>query len=196
MKDRLEAEEDLLEQEKTKGKRKPLSVIFEILMYIVLIYACVFFIPNYVIQRTIVEGPSMLNTLHNNDSLLVDKFYFKLSGLNRFDIIVFYPHGKESEEYYVKRIIGLPGETVQLKGSDIYINGEVLKENYGKDPITYDGLAEDPITLGEDQYFVLGDNREVSLDSRYEDVGLVERKNIGGRAIIRIWPLNRFGLIN
>lgn len=201
----LQKEQDNLEtlseenegtQEKEAVKRKPISVLLEILIYIGIIYACVYFIPTYVIQRTIVDGPSMLDTLHNNDSLLVDKCYYKLSGLDRFDIVVFYPHGRESKEYYVKRLIGLPGETVQIKGKDIYINGKIITENYGKDPITYSGLAEDPITLGDNQYFVLGDNREVSLDSRYEDVGLVQKKNIGGRAIVRIWPLDRFGLID
>ena len=97
-------------------------------------------------------------------------------------------------EYYVKRVIGLPGETVQIIGEEIYINGELLKEDYGKEPITNPGRAAEPITLGEDEYFVLGDNREVSLDSRYTQVGNVKRENIGGKAILRIWPLNQFGI--
>lgn len=198
---RIPAETEIIPEEtepkdKPVRKRKPISIILELLTYAVIVYACVYLIPTYVMQRTIVDGPSMLDTLHDNESLLVDKFYYKIGGLNRFDIIVFYPHGRGDEEYYVKRIIGLPGETIQIIGSDIYINGEVLDEHYGKDPIDDPGIAAEPITLGDNEFFVLGDNREISLDSRYEDVGLVSGKNIGGRAMIRIWPLNKFGLID
>ena len=189
-------DETKVTENKPTNKRKPLSIIIEILMYAFVIYACIYLIPTYVIQRTIVDGPSMENTLHNGESLLVEKISYKYEILNRFDIIVFYPYGRKTDEYYVKRIIGLPGETVQIIGSDIYINGELLEENYGKDPISYAGWVKDPCTLGEDEYFVLGDNREVSFDSRYEEVGLVSRENIGGRAIFRIWPLNKFGVID
>jgi len=181
---------------KPSNKHKLRAIIKEILFYIIIIFACVYLIPTYVIQRTVVDGPSMENTLHNNESLIVEKISCKFDGLKRYDIIVFYPYGRDVDEYYVKRIIGLPGETVQITGSDIYINGELLEESYGKDPITYAGLAKKPISLGEDEFFVLGDNREISLDSRYEEVGLVSRENIGGRAIIRLWPLNKFGIID
>jgi signal peptidase I len=116
--------------------------------------------------------------------------------LDRFDIIVFYPYGRENEEYYVKRIIGLPGETVQIIGSDVYINGEVLEEHYGKDPIEDPGRAIEPITLGDDEFFVMGDNRSISKDSRTEEVGNVKKENIGGRAVFRIKPLSRFGTID
>ncbi|MDF2952581.1 MAG: hypothetical protein K0S18_2164 [Anaerocolumna sp.] len=165
-------------------------------MYIVLFYVCIAVVPNYVIQRTVVDGPSMENTLVNGENLLVEKLSFRLDALKRFDIIVFYPYGHDVEEYFVKRIIGLPGETVQIIGSEIYINGEVLEEDYGKDPITYSGIAEEPITLGNEEYFVLGDNREISFDSRYEEIGIISKDNIGGRAILRIWPFNKFGLID
>lgn len=198
--DNMEAYNSLPEiketENKLNNKRSLFSILFEVLIYGVVIYACVFLIPTYVIQRTIVDGPSMENTLHNGESLLVEKISYKFDGLSRFDIIVFYPYGRELEEYYVKRIIGLPGETIQIIGSDIYVNDKLLAESYGKDPITYAGLAEEPITLSEDEFFVLGDNREVSLDSRYEEVGVVSKANIGGRAIVRIWPLNKFGAID
>jgi signal peptidase I len=185
--------EDIIK--KPKNKRKPSSIILELLTYVFILYACVYLIPTYVMQRTIVDGPSMENTLHNGQSLIVEKISYKFDALKRFDVIVFYPYGRELEEYYIKRIIGLPGETVQIIGSDIFIDGEILEEDYGKDPITYAGWVEDPVTLSEDQYFVLGDNREVSYDSRYEEVGLISKENIGGRAIFRVWPLNKFGTI-
>ncbi len=162
-------------------------------MYVAIIVICVAFVPKYVLQRTIVDGRSMMNTLNDGENLLVEKVSYRFSDPGRFDVIVFYPHGRDSADYYIKRIIGLPGETVQIKGKDIYIDGEKLEENFGKDPITEPGMAEDPIKLGEDEFFVLGDNRTVSEDSRYEEVGPVKRENIEGRAVLRIYPLSEFG---
>ncbi len=192
----LESEDLESRDKKRNSKHKTLSVLSDVIIYLLIIYICIYLIPNYVIQRTIVDGPSMEDTLHNGEHLMVEKISYRLEQLKRFDIIVFYPHGRESEEYYVKRIIGLPGETVQIIESNIYINGNILEENYGTEPITYAGLAENPLTLGEDEYFVMGDNRKLSLDSRYEEVGVVSKENIGGRALLRIWPLNKFGLMN
>lgn len=178
---------------KTRSTTK--SILYDLIFYAVLIVVCVYVLPNYVIQRTIVDGPSMENTLHNGEQLYVEKISYHFDAVNRFDIIVFYPYGRENEDYYVKRVIGLPGETVQIIGTKIYINGEVLKEDYGKEPIDDPGRAEEPITLGDDEYFVLGDNRNISKDSRFEEVGNVAKKNIGGKVILRIAPLNKFGTV-
>ncbi|BCJ94820.1 hypothetical protein acsn021_23890 [Anaerocolumna cellulosilytica] len=183
-------------KDKKDIKKKVRTILIDILIYAAIIYSCLYLIPTYVIQRTVVDGPSMENTLHNEEQLMVEKVSYHFDALGRFDIIVFYPYGRKMEEYYVKRIIGLPGETIQIIDSDIYINGEVLNENYGKDPITYAGIAAEPLTLGEDEYFVMGDNREVSFDSRYEEVGVVNKRNIGGKALLRIWPFAKFGLID
>lgn len=182
------------ETEEQKKKRQH-KMVFEIVTYLLILFLCIKIIPEYIVQHTIVDGPSMEDTLQDRDHLIVEKISYRLDKLNRFDIIAFYPYGKEIEDYYIKRIIALPGETIQIKGSDIYINGEVLEENYGKDPITYAGIAAEPITLGEDEFFVLGDNRTVSFDSRSAEVGIVKKEQIGGRAILRIWPLSEFGTI-
>lgn len=190
-------EEAIEETPKKKDlKKKIQTVLTDIAIYVVIIYTCLYLIPTYVIQRTVVDGPSMENTLHNEEQLMVEKVSYHFDALSRFDIIVFYPYGRKLEEYYVKRIIGLPGETIQIIGSDIFINGEVLKEDYGKEPITYAGIAAEPLTLGDDDYFVMGDNREVSFDSRYAEVGVVNKENIGGKAVLRIWPFSKFGLID
>jgi len=179
------------EEKKSSIKR----IIFEILVYVVLLIVCVYFVPKYVLQRTVVDGSSMQNTLQEDDSLLVEKVSYHFTDPDRFDIVVFYPFGRDDKiNYYVKRIIGLPGETVQIKGDDIYINGQIIEENYGKDPITDEGIASEPIVLADDEYFVLGDNREVSEDSRV--FGPVERKNIEGKAFFRIYPFNTFGSLN
>ena len=185
---------DEIEQEKKSLFTRRFFV--ELGIYIILLFTCLNIVPKYVIQRTIVDGPSMKNTLQDGDNLLVEKLSVRFGDLDRFDVIVFYPYGKDHEDYYIKRIIGMPGETIQIIGSDIYINGEILEENYGKDPITYAGIASEPIELGEDEYFVMGDNRKISKDSRYEEVGVVKGENIGGRAVVRIWPLSEFGFFD
>lgn len=172
------------------------SFIRELIIYAVIIVMCVTVVPRYVIQRTQVDGDSMKNTLHNEESLLVEKVTYRFKDPERFDIITFYPKGREHTEYYIKRVIGLPGETIQITGDTIYINGEVLKENYGKEPMETGGIAEEPITLGADEFFVLGDNRNESVDSRDgEDVGVVKRKNIDGHAVLRLYPFSEFGTI-
>jgi len=196
-----ETEKDIITKsvEDTKTKKKTSSFkifIYDLIFYAVIIFACIYVIPNYVLQRTIVEGKSMENTLEDGDHLYVEKISYRLGLLKRFDIIVFYPYGRDSDEYYVKRIIGLPGETVQIIDGKIYINGEVLEENYGKEPILDPGRAVQPISLGEDEYFVLGDNRNISKDSRYPNVGNVKRENIGGKAFFRVSPLKKFGPID
>ncbi len=196
MTDEVEEKENHIEDNKNSKKEKRSSFIKEFLVYVIIFVIGLYIIPNYVLQRTVVDGDSMLNTLHNEESLLIDKISYVVGDPKRFDIVVFYPYGKDVEEYYVKRVIGLPGETVQIIGQDIYINGEILEENYGKDPIHYSGIAKDPITLADDEYFLMGDNREISYDSRYEDIGPVHRDYIEGKAFIRIWPLKKFGFVD
>lgn len=178
--------------ENVKKKLSAKRIVVEICMYAAMLFICVCIIPKYVIQRTVVSGSSMLNTLHNNESILVEKVSYRFTDPDRFDIIVFYPYGRDDpDDYYVKRIIGLPGETIQIIGDDIYIDGEVLEENYGKDPITDEGIASEAITLADDEFFVLGDNREISEDSRI--FGPVKKVNIAGHAVFRIFPFNKFG---
>lgn len=184
---------DDLEKEagqKVDMKKEILSWVFYIAFVLVLTWVIITFVG----QRTRVDGRSMMNTLHDGDNLIVEKLSYRFSDPKRFDIIVFPPTGKK--EYYIKRIIGLPGETVQIdENGNIYINGELLEENYGAETIQNPGRAAKPITLGDDEYFVMGDNRNNSKDSRSEEVGNVKRSQIIGRAWLRIWPLNKFGLL-
>ena len=186
--------EEVPDSDKKSVGRKISSGIVELLIYCAIMVLCITFVPRYVLQRTIVSGSSMESTLHNKENLLVEKVSYRFKDPDRFDVIVFYPYGRESDDYYIKRVIGLPGETVQIKGDTIYINGEEIEENYGKDPMVYAGIAEEPLKLADDEFFVLGDNREVSEDSRYEEVGPVKRENIEGKAILRIYPFSEFGI--
>ena len=176
--------------QKVDMKKEILSWVFYIAFVLVLTWVIITFVG----QRTRVDGRSMMNTLHDGDNLIVEKLSYRFSDPKRFDIIVFPPTGKK--EYYIKRIIGLPGETVQIdEKGNIYINGELLEENYGAETIQNPGRAAKPITLGDHEYFVMGDNRNNSKDSRSEEVGNVKRSQIIGRAWLRIWPLNKFGLL-
>lgn len=193
--------EEKTEAKKTK-KKEIISWVRELVIYGAIFVACVFLIPNYVVARTVVDGTSMERTLQNHDSILMEKISYRFGEPKRFDVIIFYHFNdlknqdksdKDAYEYYVKRVIGLPGETVQIKGSTIYINGKPLKEDYGKDPIEDPGRAEKPITLGADEYFVLGDNREVSIDSRSESVGNVKCDWIAGKACVRVYPFSKVG---
>lgn len=176
---------------------KVLKEVISTLIYIGGVLCLTYVIITFVGQRTEVSGESMEPTLENADNLIVDKISYRFRDPERFDIIVFPFHYRE-DTFYIKRIIGMPGETVQI-GEDgtIYINGEVLKESYGKEVIQpeYIGIAAEPIVLGEDEYFVLGDNRNNSSDSRTAAVGNIHRKDIIGRAWLRIWPLSKFGIL-
>ena len=185
------------EKEEKTGERTAKNRVKEVLsmaLYIAVVLCITFLVVRYVGQRTQVDGHSMENTLFDGDNLIVDKISYRFTDPKRFDIIVFPYHYKE-DTYYIKRIIGLPGETVQIRDGEIYIDGAILEEDYGKETMLTSGRAADQIQLGEDEYFVLGDNRNHSEDSRFDDVGNIERSEIIGRAFIRIWPFERFGLL-
>ncbi len=163
-------------------------------MYIGFVVVLTWFILTFVGQRTVVDGRSMNATLNDRDNLIVEKLSYRFHDPERFDIIVFPPYG--TKEYYIKRIIGLPGETIQIDTEgNIYIDGELLEEDYGLETIKNPGRAIEPVTLGDDEYFVMGDNRNNSVDSRDPRVGNVKRDSIIGRAWVRIWPLSDFGLL-
>ena len=197
-------EKENKEEPKKSLKSKIISGLCELLLYAVIALVCIFIIPKYVVQKTEVSGPSMESTLHDEDNILVEKLSYRFTDPDRFDIIVFYhfddmdnqdKSDEDAYDLYVKRIIGLPGETVQIIGETIYINGEPLEEHYGKDPITDPGVAQEMIVLGEDEYFVLGDNREVSKDSRSDEVRNIKRDLIVGRAWVRLYPFDKIGFL-
>ena len=175
-------------------ERSILGELLSWLIYIVIVVILSLGIITFIGQRTKVSGHSMETTLSDGDNLIVDKISYRFRDPERFEIIVF-PFQYEEHTYYIKRIIGLPGETVQVIDGYVYINGEMLDENYGLEVMDDPGITAEPITLGEDEYFVLGDNRNHSSDSRDPSVGVLHRDDIMGRAWIRIWPFDKFGVI-
>lgn len=165
--------------------------IFQILIVCLFAFVAVW----YFGQRVSTVGDSMKPVLENGDVVLVNRIVYNASTPKRGDIIVFRPKGNENSHYYVKRIVGLPGETVEIIENKVYINGKRLEEDYKTTDIDNVGIAAEEIKLGGDEYFVLGDDRENSEDSRNADVGNVKRSYIYGKAWFVISPHDRFGFI-
>lgn len=187
----------MVEEKNENVEEKEFSLMREIvstIAYLLVVVALTFLFVQFVGQRTHVNGDSMNNTLQDGDNLIVDKISYRFKDPERFDIIVF-PYQYQEKTFYIKRIIGLPGETVEIEDGVIYIDGEMLEEDYGKEVMKSEGIAGEPIELGEDEYFVLGDNRNNSSDSRDPSVGNIKKDDIVGRAFIRIWPFSKFGIL-
>lgn len=195
-KDRMRKEKKSRKQQEEEQKNLTLGQeILQMSIYLLIVLCLTFLLIHYVGQRTRVQGDSMRPTLHDGDNLIVDKLSYRFRDPQRFDIIVF-PYEHKKKTYYIKRIIGMPGERVRIdQDGIIYINGEVLEEDYGAEVMMNPGRAGTEITLGPDEYFVLGDNRNNSSDSRDPSVGNIHRDRIIGKAWIRIWPFSDIGFL-
>ncbi|MEQ9550109.1 MAG: signal peptidase I [Coleofasciculus sp. G3-WIS-01] len=152
-------------------------------------------IRSFVAEARYIPSGSMEPTLQINDRLIIDKISYNFRQPQRGDIVVFSPTDalkqQNFKDAFIKRVIGLPGETVEVKGGRVYVNGQVLREQYIEEEPEY---SYGPVTVPEDNYLVLGDNRNNSYDSHYW--GFVPRKNIIGRAIVRFWPISRVGEVD
>lgn len=183
-----------------ENKKNTISkILIEVFIWVAEIAAVIFlayFIIYYCIEKTTVIGSSMEPTLYANDSIIINKFAYRFSDPKRFDVIVFKQSGKEHSFYNIKRIIGLPGETILIKDGQIYINGEILEEIINIEEMVNYGLAAEEITLEENEYFVLGDNRNNSEDSRFASIGNITRDEIIGKAALRLSPFNFISKLN
>ena len=199
-KDTKEELEEVKAKEVGTKEEKPKNIKREILdtvLYFLFLFVAVWAIVTFVGQRTVVNGESMYDTLNDGDNLWVDKLSYHFKDPQRFDIVVFPMY--DGEEYFIKRIIGMPGETVRIDHQgNIYINGELLEEDYGYETIEPGmvGRAFEGVTLGDDEYFVMGDNRNESEDSRFDIVGNVKREDLMGKAVFRLWPIASFGTLD
>lgn len=175
--------------------KKVLKEILSTSLYLLFVLCAIYLVIHFVGQRTQVQGSSMEPKLSSDDNLIVDKISYHFHDPERFDIVVF-PFRYEENTFYIKRVIGLPGETIQIdEMGNILIDGNILEESYGKEVIQNPGRAYEEIVLADDEYFLMGDNRNNSTDSRDPSVGNVRRDEIVGRAWLRIWPLDKFGFI-
>lgn len=171
--------------------REVLSWIVELVVVIGLAYVLVSFFG----IRTNVVGQAMEQTLENDDDILVNKFAYIISKPKQGDVIVFLPNGNKKSHYYVRRVVAEPGDTVQIKEGALYVNDELYKESTDVASMEDAGIASDAVKLEKDEYFVLGDNRNNSEDSRYANIGNVKRDYIIGKAWFRFSGLGSFGTI-
>ncbi|MGI6129820.1 MAG: signal peptidase I [bacterium] len=163
------------------------KVVWEYIQSVVLAVVLALFIITFVVQSFIVTGPSMEPTLRSGERLLINKFIYRFSEPRRGDVVVFHPQARPREDY-IKRVIGVAGETVEIRDGKVWVDGTDLTESYIKEP-TYGQFG--PVRIPQGKIFVLGDNRNNSQDSRYQEVGLVSLKSITGKALIRYWPFKR-----
>lgn len=175
--------------------RKKKSAFLEYAVYLFIIVCGLFLVPKYVLEKVSVDGTSMEASLFDGEHVLIEKVSRYFDGPERFEIVVFTKNHGTYTKTYIKRVIGLPGESVQIIGDRIFINGEEISEDFGKDPMDYAGIASEPILLGEDEYFVLGDNRLVSVDSRDAKIGAVTKDELDGVVFLRVSPWSAFGTV-
>lgn len=173
------------------------SFLFDIAKMVVISLAIIIPVRYFLVQPFYVKGASMEPNFHEHEYLMVDEISYRFKQPERGEIVVFrYP--KDPQEYYIKRIIGLPGETVSIKDGYVYISNAEgatsrLEEYYLPGYVATIALSEEVVKLAEDEYYVLGDNRNGSKDSR--SFGAVKRSFIIGRVFFRGWPVAKFGLI-
>ena len=182
--------------ESYERREKTNKIIKEIVLWAVellLVIGAAFFIVHYAIEKTTMAGESMEPILSSGDEILINKFAYRFTEPKRFDIIVCKHNGKEHSFYNIKRVVGLPGETISIKDGFVYINGEAIDEKIDVPPMTTAGVAEDKLKLDDNEFFVLGDNRNNSEDSRFTSLGNVVKEDIIGKAWIR---LNSFNFVN
>ena len=182
-----------------RRKRLNLTLFKEVtawVLEIIFVVALAFMLVYYVGQRTKVVGTSMEPQFTEGEQLLINRFGYVFGEPKPNDIIVFVPNGNEKAHHYVKRVVACPGDTVQIINGVLYVNGEVFVEEFNAATMEYAGIAETEITLGKDEYFVLGDNRNNSEDSRYANIGVVKKDYIIGKVWFVVSPLSNFGFVD
>lgn len=180
---------------KKKEEISPFYIVLKWLVDIVVVVGVAIFVGLYLGSQYTMTGYSMEPVLTNNDKVLIDKLYYHFEEPERGDIIMFQQKSNE-EQYYMKRIVALPGETVQIKNGILYINGIAQEGDEDTEKILNAGVAEEEITLEPDEYFVLGDNFNNSEDSRFSSIGNIKRSNIVGRAWLFVTTLDDISLID
>lgn len=176
-------------KEKINSEKQNIGAVVNWTIQIVIVCVIAFILVWFFGQRVSNAGDSMKPVLKNGDVVMVNKLVYNASTPKRGDVIAFRPNGNENAHYFIKRIVGLPGETIQIKDGGIYINGKAVKKHIHAEDIKDAGTAAEPLTLDHDEYFVIGDNHAGSDDSRMADIGNVKRSEIYGK----VWFAASFG---
>ena len=187
---------DMYLNSKKPKYRKFFKSLFWWIVEIVLVILAAYLIIEYALEKTTMMGVSMNTTLNDGDKIIVNKLAYLRSEPERYDVIVF-SQSKSGHGYYnIKRVIGLPGETVEIVNGEVYINGVKLEEVIPVEKMRVAGLADEAILLGENEFFVLGDNRNYSEDSRFANIGIIVKNDIIGKAFLRLEPFSMVNQIN
>lgn len=171
--------------------REIFAWVIEAAIVVALAYVLVYFLG----FRTTVIGRSMEPVLCAQDQILIDRFQYRILDPKQDDIIVFRPNGNEKSHLYVKRVIGVPGDTVQIRGGVLYVNDKPYEGATEYPPIEDSGIADEPIYLNSGEFFVLGDDLDGSEDSRYANIGNINKQYIIGKAWFILSPQSRFGFL-
>lgn len=184
----------------SRRRRKFNMPLFKEVMSWVIECAIVIFIAHTLVTffgcRTTVVGNAMNDTLTNEEQILVNRFVYNVSSPKQGDVIAFLPNGNEKSHYYVRRVVACPGDTIQIKEGVVYVNGEAYQEKITVASIEDAGVASEEIKLGNDEYFVLGDNRNNSEDSRLANIGNVKKSYIIGKAWVYFKSIGNMGFIH
>lgn len=170
-------------------KNTILDKIVRWLVDITVVIGVAIFVALFMGGRLTVMGYSMVPILTNGDEVLIDRIIYHFRPPDRFDVVMFFTKD-DPNHYYIKRVIGLPGEEIQIVDGKIYIDGVKLQDDISEEEILNPGLAKDAIVLGEGEYFLLGDNRNNSEDSRFQTIGIIKLSNIIGKVWLKVTSLN------
>ena len=171
----------------------PIRVIMSWVVDVVVVLTFAWFCMHAFGVQIVVAGQSMTPLLNSEDVVLMNQLIYDFTKPDRLDVVVFQ---REDKKANVKRVIGIPGDVIHIQGGYVYVNGERLQAENALDQVSLAGLAENPIELGEGEYFLLGDNRDSSEDSRFANVGNVKRDKISGKVWLRLFPILDMGLVD
>ena len=181
-----------------RRKAMRISAIQNALLWIgecILAFAIGCILVYYFMSSLTCVGQAMEPSVGSGDRVFVNRFVYSFASPKAGDVVVFKPNGNENSHYYMRRVIGVPGDTVKIRDGFVYVNDELYEIGIGSEQMDYAGVAEEEQTLGKEEYFVLGDNRNASEDSRNADIGNVLRKDIYGKAWFICYPWDNFGMI-
>ena len=194
--------EETMEKEEKAGRRKKEKKSMPLVLQLVLLVVMVIVLRN-VMGTVLVKGSSMEPNFNHGDQVFINKLSTSIGSPDYGDVVICKLDEGSGYENIIKRVIGLPGDEIDIVENDddedvydLYVNGEYIEEDFLGEPMMTDGNIEYPFEVPENSYFVMGDNRNESLDSRKESVGAIHKDDLMGKVVLRLYPFSDFGLID